>query len=326
MGGSLLRLLIYASNHGWGHAARQRELVRLLHRRSPGMEFHVASGAPRWFWQESRATKLHRPAPTPLPVDVNGDVDQELTRQSLLSFHRNADRALERERRFVRRISPDLLVADADPLAVMAGTSLGIPSYILSNFTWDWIHRSLFPDLEKEWRFLESAYSGGTYLRLPLGPEHSPCGKSRKMPLLPAGPPGNPDKGLALSGGRSYALLAFREPPPGGIPEAPGMFTVAALPENTLGADLCITPADMRRAGASFADLITGASLVLCKAGYGILSQLLAEHRDAVVLGGRRFPEEPYLMSGWNTLKGLTQSWNNIRHNFLESFISAAGL
>jgi hypothetical protein len=57
-------------------------------------------------------------------VDVNGDVDQELTRQSLLSFHRNADRALERERRFVRRISPDLLVADADPLAVMAGTSL----------------------------------------------------------------------------------------------------------------------------------------------------------------------------------------------------------
>jgi hypothetical protein len=261
-----------------------------------------------------------------MPVDVNGDVDLTLTRQVLRDFHRESPRALESETGFVRRISPDLLVADADPLAVMAGASLGIPSFILSNFTWDWIHRSLFPELDSEWRFLESAYSGGKYLRLPLGPEHSPCGESLEMPLLPAGPPGNPDRGLALSGGRRYALLAFREPPSGGMPYTRGMFTVAALPENTLGADLCITPAQIRRAGASFADLIAGASLVFCKPGYGILSQLLADRLDAVILGGRRFPEEPYLMKGWNTLKGMNRSWNNIRHCFLESFIGATGL
>jgi hypothetical protein len=112
----------------------------------------------------------------------------------------------------------------------------------------------------------------------------------------------------------------------GGIPDTEGDFTVASMEKNLLGAELCIPHQDMLNAGVSFSDLVAGAKKVVCKAGYGILSQLLAEGRDAVVLSGRRFPEEPFLLQGWKRFRIGHVSGTRTRQAFLEASIRALGL
>ena len=321
-----MRILISVSPHGWGHAARQRELVRLLWEKHPGLDIHVASGAPKWFWLNSPVKRVHPPLPSPIPIDRDGDVDMESTKKAILEYTGKMEHLLETGKAFVAGLSPDLVFSDVDPLPVSASAELGIPVFLLGNFTWDWIYVSLFPHLARECGLLTSAYRGAVYLRLPMGPGYSPCSRTVEMPLLPGGPPGNASRAKLLTGPGPYTLLAFREPPPGGIPGAVSGFTVASMPENLLGADLCVTPEDLERKGATFSDLMAGARRVVCKAGYGILSQLLAEGREAVILTGRRFPEEPHLMEGWKRLRGGPETGNQLRQNFLKAFIQAVGL
>lgn len=289
----------------------------------PDLEIHVASGAPSWFWHGSPLSGLHPPAFSPLPVDSGGDVDPGLTEESLVSFANSMGRYLELERARIRRISPDIVVSDVDPLPVQASSEMGIPAFVLGNFTWDWIHSSLFPGRSFECSLILAAYSGATYLRLPLGPEHSPCMNTVSMPLLPGGPPGDAGRARTLAGDRPYTLLAFRESPPGGVPDTGGEFTVATMDDNILGAELCIPHQSMVEAGVSFADLVAGAEKVVCKAGYGILSQLLAEGKNALVLAGRRFPEEPFLLAGWESLRGNGLPGTELRRAFVKAFIRA---
>ncbi|MFO7625678.1 MAG: hypothetical protein R6V62_00300 [Candidatus Fermentibacteraceae bacterium] len=286
----------------------------------------MASGAPPWFWHGSPVTRLHPPACSPLPVDSGGDIELGLTEKSLLAFTNDVQRNLEFERARIGLLSPDMLISDVDPMPVLACSDLGIPAFVLGNFTWDWIHANLFPGRSSECSMISAAYSRATYLRLPMGPEYSPCAKTVDMPLLPGGPPGDAGRVRILTGSRPYTLLAFREMPMGGIPDTIGEFTVASMEKNVLGAKLCIPYQDMLNAGVSFSDLVAGADKVVCKAGYGILSQLLAEGRDAVVLSGRRFPEEPFLLQGWNSLRKGHILRTEVRQAFLKAFIHASGL
>lgn len=271
-------------------------------------------------------TRLHPPSPSPLPVDSGGDVDLRLTEKSLLSFTNNMQRNLDLEKTRIDLLSPDILVSDVDPLPVLACSDLGIPVFVLGNFTWDWIHANLFPGRSSECSLISAAYSWATYLRLPMGPEYTPCANTVDMPLLPGGPPGDARRARILAGERPYTLLAFREVPMGGIPDTNGEFTVASMESNLLGAELCISHRDMLKAGVSFSDLVAGADKVVCKAGYGILSQVIAEGRDAVVLAGRRFPEEPFLLEGWINLRNGHVPGTQVRQDFLEAFIHASGL
>lgn len=286
----------------------------------------MASGAPSWFWHGSPLTGLHPPACSPLPVDSCGDVDLDLTERSLVSFSNGLRRSLERELARIGLLRPDIVVSDVDPVPVKACAELGIPAFVLGNFTWDWIHASLFPGRTAECSMISAAYSGATYLRLPMGPDYSPCRNTIEMPLLPGGPPGDAGRARAITGDRPYTLLAFREVPKGGVPGTGGEFTVAAMDENMLGAELCIPFEAMLGLGVSFADLVAGAGKVICKAGYGMLSQLLAEGREGVVLSGRRFPEEPFLLRGWDDLRGKNLSKTDVRREFLTAFIRALGI
>lgn len=259
-------------------------------------------------------------------MDVGGDVDEGLTRAMLTAYGEEMEISMEREKSFLEDLSPDMILSDVDPLPVWAGSHLGIRAFVVGNFTWDWIYRRLFPHIPLFSSRIARAYSGGTYLRLPLGPPHSPCRETREMPLLPGGPPGHPSRARVLTGNRPYTLLAFREKPPGGFPHTGHAFTVASSPVDIPGVDLRITPDQMEKAGVSFSDLLSGAERVVCKAGYGILSLLISENLEATVITGRKFPEEPWLVSGFHRLKGRVNTGENLRREFVTEFKRAAGL
>jgi L-arabinokinase len=292
-----MRAAWYVSSHGWGHAARQRELLRAWLGRRPDAEVTVTTEVPGWFWDGMERVQTRRAAAGPMPVEGNGCADPEATAGALRDFCERADEVVEREHRFLEKDDFGLVVSDIDPAPFAAADRLGIPAYGVANFTWDWIYARMLPDMEREVGLLRRLYRTGTYLRLPLGPPEHPFGECRQVGLLPGGVPRDPDAARRLLGPGRVCLVSLRDPARlgGPLPEVPGWVLVSALPENRFGLPRNLTPADMRRAGVSFADLVAAADAVLCKPGYGMVSQILCGGLRAVVLRRTDFPETPYL-------------------------------
>ncbi len=292
-----MRAAWYVSSHGWGHAARQRELLRAWLRKRPGAEATVTTEVPDWFWDDMERVQTRRGSAGPVPVEGNGAADPKATVKALSDFCGRADEVVDRERRFLEEGGFRLVVSDIDPAPFDAADGLGIPAYGVANFTWDWIFARMLPDMEREVEVLRSLYGTGTYLRLPLGPPEHPFRECREAGLLPGGVPRRPEVARKLLGPGRVCLVSLRDPARlgGPLPEAPGWQLVSALPENRFGLPRNLTPADLRRAGISFADLVAAADVVLCKPGYGMVSQILCGGLRAVVLHRTDFPETPYL-------------------------------
>ncbi|MCK5036217.1 MAG: hypothetical protein KAS73_10020 [Candidatus Sabulitectum sp.] len=301
-----MKILWYVSSHGWGHGARQRELIRVYRLKYPDTHITVASDVPMWFWKGSRINSIVAGSPSPIVVEKDGDIDLKATRTH---FHHFADHSSSYLKTEVARqllLKPDLVISDIDPLPVKAAGVNSIPALGIGNFTWDWIIKEMFPDMGAEAALVADMYHHGTYLKLPMSPDHSPFGSTVNVPLLRGGPPGNPDKVRDLLPAGNICLVALREIPRGVELSVPDNFTaVSCLPEPVHRICQNITPSELADAGAAFADLVAACDVLLTKPGYGIISQILTMGKKAVLLTGRKFPEEKYLL---DTIKQTSAS------------------
>ncbi|MCD6588594.1 MAG: hypothetical protein J7K88_08590 [Candidatus Fermentibacteraceae bacterium] len=301
-----MKILWHVSAHGWGHAARQRELIRVYRQNHPGTDIIVASNVPPWFWNASEINTLIPGSPSPVVVEKDGNIHTEATLVHYRNFLKNSAGYLKAEVKKQQQLKPDLIITDIDPLPVKAAETNDTPALGIANFTWDWIMREMFPDLADEAALVSEMYRHGTYLKLPMGPEHSPFRSTVDTPLLRGGPPGHPEKAAPLLPQGSCCLIAIREIPPGiflTLPE--GVSAVSSLPEPVHQNCFNITPSALAAAGATFADLVAACDVVISKPGYGIISQILAMGKKAVLLTGRQFPEERYLLSALTGRPGI---------------------
>lgn len=303
----LMKILWYVSSHGWGHGARQRELIRAYRLKYPDTHVTVASDVPMWFWEGSKIDSIVAGSPSPIVVEKDGDIDLKATRTH---FHRFADHSSSYLKTEVARqllLKPDLVISDIDPLPVKAAGVNNIPALGIGNFTWDWIIKEMFPDMEAEAALVADMYHHGTYLKLPMSPDHSPFRSTVNIPLLRGGPPGNPDKVKDLLPKGRICLVALRETPPGIKLSVPDNFTaISSLPEPVHRICHNITPSELADAGATFADLVAACDVLLTKPGYGIVSQILTMGKKAVLLTGRKFPEERCLLGALKNRSGIS--------------------
>lgn len=293
-----MTVLWHVSSHGWGHAARQRELMLAFRERFPRTEVIIASDVPRWFWRGTGMSRVVRGSPSPAVMESGWELDLSATRERLMQFLRRLDSLLAEELRFHEDLGADLVVSDIDPLPIAAASSAGIPAFGIGNFTWDWILSELFPDLEDDIRRVSLLHSGGAYLRLPMGPPgHNPFRRMVDVPLLSGGSCADPEKARLLFPMGMLCLVALRELPPGGLPNLPrGIHAISSAPEPLSNTIQNITPEELSSSELSFSDLVAAADVVISKAGYGIISQILALGKPCVLLTGRGFPEERYLL------------------------------
>jgi L-arabinokinase len=267
-----------------------------------GSQTHItiASSSPDWFWNETPVDAVIPGSLSPTAVEKNGIPDRELTAARLRKFLGMEKELLAEETRLQREIAADLVVTDIDPLPVKAALMNRIPAVGIGNFTWDWILGEMCPDMKEQTGRIANMYSSGTYLRLPLGPDHSPFNTTLDMPLLRGGSPGNTErvKKLLPEDGLKY-LVAFRHLPKGFPEKAPeGVTVFTALPEPQSPGWLNISHRELVKNNASFADLVASADVVITKPGYGIVSQILAMGKRAVLVPFLSFPEEKYLLNG----------------------------
>jgi hypothetical protein len=300
-----MRILWHISSHGWGHGARQRELIRHLRLTQPGVHITVASDIPRWFWRSSAVDAFVQGSPSPVIIEKNGDIDYGATRRHFLDFTGSIGELLKREAAAQAALKPDLVITDIDPLPVKAAEINRIPAFGISNFTWDRVMGEMFSDLGEQSAPITGMYSHGVYLKLPMGPDHSPFHSTVNVPLLRAGPPGNPEIVKHLLPRGKICLVALRELPCGISFQMPYGFTaVSSLPEPLCTNCMNITPEKLAEDEADFADLLAASDVVVSKPGYGIVSQILAMGKRAVLFTGRKFPDEEFLLPPLVTRSG----------------------
>lgn len=324
-------VVAYVSGHGFGHSAREVEILRRL---PPDVALVVKTTAPEWFWRAEVKRPFEYVADA---FDVGTvqttsvDVD---ARATLAAFRemtaRNAARAND-ELADLQRRGARVIVTDVASFPLALAARLGVPGLCVANFTWADIYAGLTdaePGLAPVARQLEQEYAQATLLleaglSLPM-----PYFARRESVGLVARPGrARRDELLQLLGGAvaPEARLALLYVGNWGLPLpwerlqtfAPAWHFVSLNAPPVPVANLSVLP----QSALPHPDLVASCDLVISKPGYGLVGECLTagtpllycprvgfveyQALDAALgawPGGFRLPTDAFLAADWQTV------------------------
>lgn len=287
---------VAVSGHGFGHAVRAAEVARALLDR--GARVLLRTDAPTWLFPPD-AERLPSPG-WPLDIGVvqrDGlEMDIDATRAAWREFSRGFERRAEVEARALKGV--DVLVGDIPPLAFAAAAKAQVPSFALTNFTWDWIY-GIWNDFEDIMERIRSSYAHArALLRLPLHSEDADAFSAfrcvRDVPLIARcatqdryevrrryGLPSQARVVLLSFGGFTANGLQL-----GRLADWREYLFVLTPP---LATGICKVPDNVRvlnPPAAEYVSLLAACDAVVTKPGYGIVADCLA-NRVAVLFTDR---------------------------------------
>lgn len=129
--------LFYVSSHGFGHAARQQGLIAAL--AAAGVRIHVRSAAPAKFFTAAHSVHdqhydIGMIQHDPLRYDV------EATAAWYTDFIAREPTIIAQETAYARQHGARLILSDMPPVACAVGAALGVPTVVITHFTWDWVY------------------------------------------------------------------------------------------------------------------------------------------------------------------------------------------
>jgi hypothetical protein len=285
-----MRIVVYVSGHGFGHAARIVELIDAIAALRPDVSIAVRTSVAPWMFSRVRA-----------PVDVEAvdtdtglvqidslRFDERATVERAAAFYATFDRRADVEAQALRARGADLVIGDIPPLAFAAAARAGVPSLAIGNFTWDWIYAA-YPAFETAARevipTIQTAYASATRaLRLPFHGGFETIAAVEDIPLI----------ARRSRRGRAATRRTL------GVPDAR---TLVLASFGAYGAPL---PYDAIRAagdfdlltferhpphGLDYQDLVAAADVVVSKPGYGIVSECIANGTALLYTSRGRFAE-----------------------------------
>jgi Glycosyl transferases, related to UDP-glucuronosyltransferase len=278
-------IVAYVSGHGFGHSAREVEILRRLPADIPLV---VKSAAPEWFWRQEVSRPFTFVADsfdvgclqtTSLEVDV---------RATLAAWQainaRNRERAAA-EADDLRQRGARVVLTDVPPFPLSLAADLGIPGVCVANFTWADIYAEYAPaepafgpvvaQLEREYARATLLLEADLALPMPYFPRRESAGlvarvgrdrrtdlearlpeaaRGKRLALLYAGNWGIPLPYARLADFSDWHFLTLNAVPAG-----------ASLPNLTVAAqDWMPHP-----------DLVASVDLVITKPGYGMVGECL---------------------------------------------------
>jgi L-arabinokinase len=305
-------LVAYVSGHGFGHATRTGEVLRVLRRMEPGLRLAVVTSGPEALYRRAIPGGFVFRS---LECDVGVAqvdalvIDEALTAQRCRTFAARFGTLVGQEARWLMRVKARLVLGDVPPLAFAAAEAAGIPSVGLANFSWDWIYRHLASrqaSLEQVAEEAAAAYGrAALLLELPFAGELGAFPRREAIPLVARRPrvTGHEARRRLGLGQRNTVLVSF-----GGIgmpgfgPQVlsplPYQFVVSdgtgPLPDNVRRVD----GRALEQADIGYADLVAAADVVLTKPGYGIVSDAIGAGTRILYTERGDFPEYPILVEG----------------------------
>lgn len=306
-----MSIFFYVSGHGFGHAARQIEVINALGStvlpQGPDLDLVVRTSAARWLFDRTVRvpfTFLEGPCDTGVVQIDSLRLDEEATIRRAAQFHRRLPALVAQEAALLRSHDARLVIADAPPLACAAAAAAGIPSIVLANFTWDWIYEGypaaleseteLLPAIREAYGHAEAAWrlplhggfatfdSAQSVTDVPFVSRHAMHGLDdvRRRLHLPAG------RALALSSFGGYGVENFDPARLDCLGEYGVVVTGREAPEALPAGVSFVDERELDAAGFRYEDLVAAVDVVVTKPGFGIIAECLA-NRTAMLYTSR---------------------------------------
>ena len=306
-----MRVLVYLSGHGFGHAARTTQVVNALVEADPSTEVHIRTTVPAWFLRAS----LHAPFTLLAGATDTGvvqpdslSIDEAETARRAAAFYAHFASHVAQEIDVIARVRPDVVVADIPPVACAAAAAVGVPSVAVSNFTWDWIYGG-FPEFDVQAPGVRDTIAQANAqatlaLRLPFHGGFDGMPRIEDAPLVARRAMVGRDVTrtlLELHADRPLVLATFGGHG-GNVPlrdaADDGRFVVVAT-DYEVGSDqaphpnLRVVSADtLTQHGLTYTDLLGACDMVATKLGYGIVSECLTNGVPLLYTVRGRFVEQ----------------------------------
>ncbi|CAH1757618.1 8393_t:CDS:2 [Entrophospora sp. SA101] len=136
----------YVSGHGFGHATRVVQVASEILSLSRKHTLYIVSNAPRFIFQgaiDKGACYRHALIDAGVQQPRAYTVDRHRTIDDLEIFLENRPEMIKREVDWLKEVKADIVLSDAPFLPCAAASIAGIPSAIVSNFTFDAVYSGL---------------------------------------------------------------------------------------------------------------------------------------------------------------------------------------
>jgi L-arabinokinase len=289
-------VFFYISGHGFGHASRQIEIIKALGRLRPDVQLVVKTTVPSWLFDKTADVPI-----TLVSTEIDTGVvqidslhlDEQQTVDRATAFYATLPARAAFEADDLRRRDARLVIADAPPLPCAAAALAALPSFVVSNFTWDWIYEA-YADRQRDGDLLDtvrSAYRNATgawrlpmhggfatftsMVDVPFVARHARHDRAHVRRVL--GLPSEP--ALALT---SFGGYGVRESYLSSLDCLRDCEVVVTL---GIGAETGWQPppgvhlvreTDLYAAGLRYEDLVGASDVVVTKPGYGIIAECIA--------------------------------------------------
>ena len=242
-------------------------------------------------------------------------LDEQATIARAVEFYRTLDDRARTEAAMLARHTARLVISDAPPLACAAAAEAGIPSVVVTNFTWDWIYAGyapervgapeLVPTIQEAYRRADAAWRlpmhgpfepFDTIIDVPFIARHArhPRDVVRRTLHLPL------DRPLVLSSYGGYGVTGF-DPSALDCLEHYGVILTHRDADDRIddapaGIDQ-VSESQLYDSGLRYEDLVAAPDIVATKPGYGIIAECIANHTDVLYTSRGHFVEYDVLVA-----------------------------
>ncbi|MDR3569939.1 MAG: hypothetical protein P4L43_18105 [Syntrophobacteraceae bacterium] len=278
----------YITPHGFGHAVRSLEVLRVLADLAPGIEPIIVSDIPDALVEQNlgslpRIRRLRLDVGLYQHDSIRFDLEKSLDLLSRLNAE--SEQIIAREVEFIRREGIKVVISDIAWLPFEAAYRCGIPSIGIGNFTWDWIY-DVYAAKDPRWAPIISTIRRGyqkcsLFLRLPMHGDCSACPRVEDVPLVARKAKKSRSLVRSILGLTStdkvilvsFVSLDLKESAVGNLENMDGIVLLYKSPMKfDVAGAICLDGAPV-----SFADVVGASDAVLTKPGYGIVSDCLAQ-------------------------------------------------
>jgi len=269
--------------------------------RRPDLRILIRSEAAPWLFERTVVPPFdldQRPCDTGVVQVDSLRLDAAKTIADARDFYAKLEDRADAEALTLGSRDVRLVVSDAPPLACAAAARAGVPAFVVTNFTWDWIyeayaeHLAAAPDLIP---MIRKAYGLATAAwRLPM---HGGFGAFRPQSVVDVPfvarhakhAPEETKRRLGLPSNRRLVLPSF------------GGYGLEGLNLDALDLDdawhvVRVPDAAIYEAGLRYEDLVRAVDVIVTKPGYGIISECIANDTALVYTSRGRFAEYDVLV------------------------------